>query len=104
VCDYCRLSGRSDECAYEDTRKKHANTSENAQRREILPVDASTADIHSTSDTPRDLPKDLSCVVPTHLSKLHPLVTAFVKRSNVPPGSFFKAVSDVSLDDLSLAL
>lgn len=105
MCDYCRLSGKSDECAYEDTRKRHANTSENVQRREILPVDASpTADIHSTSDKPRDLPKDLSCVVPAHLSKLHPLVAAFVKRSSVPPGSFFNAVSDVSLDDLSLAL
>jgi hypothetical protein len=105
VCDCCRLSGKSDECAYEDTRKKHANMSENVQRREILPVDASsTAGTHSTSDIPHDLPKDLSCVVPAHLSKLHPFVAAFVKRSDMPLGPFLNAVSNVSLDDLSLAL
>ena len=78
---------------------------ENIQHREILPVDASsTTDTHSTPEVPHDLTKDLSCVVPAHLSKLHPLVAAFAKRSDMPPGSFLNAVSNVSLDDLSLAL
>ena len=105
MCDYCRLSGKPDECTYEDTRKKPANTTENVQRREILPADASvTANAHPASDTPHDLPKDLSCVIPAHLSKLHPLVVAFVERSDVPSDSFFNAVSNVSLDDLSLVL
>lgn len=105
MCDYCRLSGKSDECTYEDTRKKHTNMSENVQRREILPVDASsTTDIHSTPDIPHAPSRDLSCVVSAHLSKLHPLVAAFVEQSDMPPGPFFNAVSNVSLDDLSLAL
>jgi RsiW-degrading membrane proteinase PrsW (M82 family) len=89
---------------YEETRKKLVNTSENAQRREILPVDTSTARALPTSDTPRDLPKDLSCVLPAHLSKLHPLVAAFMLQNCLPPKPFFNAVSDISLDDLSLAL
>jgi len=91
---------------YEDT-KKLADKSENAQRREILPVDTpSTAEAaHPTSGSSRDPPKDLSCVLPAHLSKLHPLVAAFTKRgANMPPDPFFNAVSDISLDDLTLAL
>ena len=90
---------------YEDT-KKLADTSEHAQRREILPVDTPTAEaVHPTSGSSRDPPKDLSCVLPGHLSKLHPLVAAFMKRSaNMPPDPFFDAVSNVSLDDLTLAL
>lgn len=106
VCDYCRLSGKSDECVYEDT-KKLADTNENAQRREILPVDTSpTAEaVHPTPGTSHGPPRDLSCVLPAHLSKLHPLVAAFMKQSaNMPPGPFFDAVSNVSLDDLTLAL
>ena len=105
VCDHCRLSGKSDECVYEDTRKL-ADKSENAQRRELLPVDTSTAvATHPTSGPSHDPPKDLSCVLPAHLSKLHPLVAAFMKQStNIPPGPFFDAVSNVSLDDLTLAL
>lgn len=105
MCGCCRLSGKSDECVYEDTRKKPSNTSEIVQRREILPVDASSAaDAHSAPDTLYDLPRDLSCVLPVHLSKLHPLVEAFVKRNNMPPDPFLNAVSNVSLDDHSLAL
>ena len=93
MCDYCRLSGKSGEYPYKDTGKKHTNMSENVQRREILPVDASsTTDIHSTPDIPHDPSRDLSCVVPTHLSKLHPLVAAFVKQNDMPPGPFFNAV------------
>lgn len=105
MCGCCRVSGKLDECAYEDTRKKPSNMSEIVQRREILPVDASSAaDAHSASHTPYDLLRDLSCVLPVHLSKLHPLVAAFTKRNNMPPDPFFNAVSNVSLDDHSLAL
>ena len=90
---------------YEDTRKKPADTNENAQRREILPVDtSSTAEAHPIASTSNDPPKDLSCVLPAHLSKLHPLVAAFMKQSRTPPDPFFNAVSNISLDDLSLAL
>ena len=105
MCDYCRLSGKPDECVYEVTKKKPSNTREIVQRREILPVDASpTVDAHSPSDAPYGLSSDLSCVLPAHLSKLHPLVAEFVKRNNMPPDSFFNAVSNISLDDHSLAL
>jgi len=106
VCDYCRLSGKSDECVYEDT-KKLVDPNENAQRREILPADtSSTAEaVHTSSGSSLDPPKDLSCVLPAPLSKLHPLVAAFMKQNaNIPPGPFFDAVSNVSLDDLTLAL
>lgn len=91
---------------YEDT-KKLADTNENAQRREILPADSSSTPeaVHTTSGSSHDPPKDLSCVLPARLSKLHPLVAAFMKQSsNMPPGPFFDAVSNVSLDDLTLAL
>ena len=88
---------------YEDARKKPAN--ENAQRREILPVDTpSTSEVHLTSDGPRDPSRVHSCLIPAHLSKLHPLVAAFTKQSEMPPDPFFSAVSNISLDDLSLAL
>ena len=90
---------------YEDTRKKPEGTSNDVQGREILPVDTpSVVGAHPTSDAPRDLPNDLTCMLPAHLSKLHPLVAAFTKRSNIPSDPFFNAVSNVSLDDLSLVL
>lgn len=102
MCNHCRLYGGSDDCIYEDTRGKQAKTSKNTQRREILPLDtSSTAEIHRISNSP---PKDLSCVIPAHLSKLHPLVAAFISQSGMPPNPFFNAVSDISLDDLTLAL
>lgn len=104
MCNQCRLYGKPDDCVYEDTRKKLVKTSEDVQRREILPLDtSSTAEIHPISNSP---PKDLSCVLPAHLSKLHPLVAAFMSQSQsgMPPSSFLNAVSDISLDDLTLAL
>ena len=105
MCDHCRLSGKPVECVYGDTRKKPADTNETLQRREILPVDAPpAAEAHPISGAPRDPPEDVACVLPTHLSELHPLVAAFTTRSNMPPDPFFNAVSNVSLDDLSLAL
>lgn len=98
VCNYCRLYGTSGDCVYEDTKRKPRKTSENVQRREILPLDTSpTAGIQSP-------PNDLSCVLPAHLSKLHPLVAAFRSQSGMPPNPFLNAVSNVSLDDLTLAL
>jgi hypothetical protein len=102
MCNYCRLYGKPDDCVYEDTRGKTLKTNENAQRCEILPLGTSvTAEIHpiSTSQSVH-----LSCVLPAHLSKLHPLVAAFVSQSGMPPNPFFNAVSNISLDDLTLAL
>lgn len=84
-------------------KKKLVKPSADAQRREILPVDTSNGD-HYSKDAPSDPPRDLTCILPAHLSKLHPLVTAFMSQSGVPPNHFFSAVSDVSLDDLSLVL
>ena len=105
MCDSCRLSGKSDECVYEDTKKKPADKNETTQRREILPTDTpSSTEVHPASSAPHDPPEDLVCVLPAHLSKLHPLVAAFTKRSSVPSDPFFNAVSNISLDDLSLAL
>lgn len=80
-------------------------TSENVQRREILPVDTSSATrACGTPNAPHDPPKDLTCVIPAHLSKLHPLVAAFISQSAMPPNPFFNAVSGISPDDLSLPL
>jgi len=74
MCGSSRLSGKSDEGVDEDARRKPVNTGENAQRSEILPVDTpSAAEARPTSDVPNDPPKDPSYVLPTHLSKLHPL-------------------------------
>lgn len=101
VCNHCRLCGTSDGCVYEDTKKKLAKPSGDAQRREILPVDTSNR-THHPRDAPSDPPRDLTCVLPTHLLKLHPLVAAFMSQSGMPPNLFFSAVSNVSLDDLSL--
>jgi hypothetical protein len=76
--------------------------SKGVQRREILPVDTSpAAETIPISNSP---PEALSCVIPAHLSKLHPLVAAFMSQSGIPPNPFLNAVSNISLDDLSLAL
>lgn len=83
-------------------RRKSVKMSENVQRREILPLDISpTAGSHPVSNSP---PEALSCVIPAHLSKLHPLVAAFMSQSGMPPNPFLNAVSNISLDDLTLAL
>lgn len=81
------------------------NPSGNASRREILPVgDSSAPGTHLTSGIPLDPPRELSCILPAHLSKLHPSVATFMTQSGMPPNPFFSAVSNVSLDDLSLVL